>query len=53
MYFLSLVRLLVEWRISFVKIVVSAYAGGPTLSGHYHVIRRRSRTGYTGVPHVW
>ena len=39
MYFLLLVRHLAEWRISFVKGVVSAYAWGPTKSGHYHVVR--------------
>ena len=38
MYFLLLVRHLAEWRISFVKALVSAYAGGPTKSGHYHVV---------------
>ena len=53
MYFLFLVRHLVEWRISFVKGVVRAYASGPTGSGHYHIVGGGSGTGHTGVPDVW
>jgi len=52
MYFLLLVRHLAEWRISFIKGVVSTYPGGPMGSGHYHVVGCRSQTGHTGVPDV-
>jgi len=52
MYFYILARHLAEWRISFVKGVVSAYTGGPTKSGHYYVVSGGSRTRHTGVPDV-
>jgi len=52
MYFLLLVRHLVEWRICYVKGVVSIYAGGPTKSRHYHVVGGGSQTGHTRVPDV-
>jgi len=52
MFFLLFTRHLAERRISFVKGVVSAYAGGPTKSRQYHDVGGRSLTGYTGVPDV-
>jgi len=53
MYFLLLARHLAEWRISFVKGVIRTYPGGPTGSGHYHVVGGGSQTGHIGVPDVW
>jgi len=53
MYFLLLARHLAEWRICFVNGVVSAYAGGPTKSGHYPVVGGGSWTGQIGVQNVW
>jgi len=50
MYFILLVRHLVEWRLFFVNGFVSAYVGGPMKCGQNHVVRGGSWTGHPGVP---